>query len=121
MFVIQACDNSKLLQTHLIGALIHGRRTVAYIDILQWPHDSNLTLNCLLEGLVRASNDGRLPPKLYIQLDNCGRENKNRYFLGMVAILVKRQIVSEATMGFLMVGHTHEGKINIICKQIIIC
>ena len=34
-----------------------------------------------------------LPPILYIQMDNCWRENKNQYVLGFCALLVKLKIV----------------------------
>lgn len=79
------------------------------IDMNQYPHDSNLTINCLLRGLVLQASEGRLTPKLYVQLDNCIRENKNKYFISTMALLVKHQLVKEVTMSFLMVGHTHEG------------
>ena len=105
----QTCDSSNLLQTHLVGAIIHGIKTVTYVDVLQWRHDSNLAVNCLLRALVRASRNGDLPPTMYIQLDNCGRENKNKFFMGVVAMLVAKLFVTEAFMCFLMVGHTHEG------------
>ncbi len=80
------------------------------VDINQYPHDSNLTLNCLLKALTVTATENRLNPTLYVQADNCGRENKNRYILGFMALLVARGIVKEIIISFLMVGHTHEGK-----------
>ena len=32
---------------------------------------------------------GQLPPTLYLQMDNCWRENKNRYVLCFLALLVE--------------------------------
>ena len=96
--------------------MIHGGKTYAVIDILQWKHDSNMTLNCLLSSLVQNSKNGKLTPTLYIQLDNCGRENKNKFFLGMMAYLVKKKVTKEVLLSFLMTGHTHEGNDNIYLK-----
>ena len=81
-----AC-NMWVLRTHLTGAIAHGRRTYAFIDIHLWPQDSNLTVkfNICLQILVRQE---RLPPCLYLQLDNCFRENINQFLFGFVALLV---------------------------------
>ena len=68
-------------------------------------------MNCLMYTITNEYKmKDKLPPTMYIQLDNCGRENKNKYFLGMIMILVKKKIVREVVMSFLMVGHTHEGE-----------
>ena len=35
------------------GAILHGdSRIFSFIDLMQWPHDSNLTLNVLLQIFV---------------------------------------------------------------------
>ncbi|CAH1252417.1 Hypp9281 [Branchiostoma lanceolatum] len=96
------------LETHITGAIVHGRNTYALIDLSQYPHDSNLAMNSLLHILVSEANNGPLPPTLNVQVDNCGRENKNRFFLGLMAFLVKTDYFEEITVNFLMVGHTHE-------------
>lgn len=49
------------------------------------------------------------------QADNCGRENKNKFFLSFMALLVAKRIVKEVLISFLMVGHTHEGKNISLC------
>ena len=110
IFCFKDCDQTRLLQTHITGVLAHGKSTHAMIDMNQWPHDSNLTINCLLETLLEEASDGQLTPILYVQLDNCGRENKNKFFIGIMALMVVLGLVKEVTMSFLMVGHTHEGK-----------
>ena len=101
------------------------------LDILQWPHDANLTTSCLLWILQHHTTNGRLSDTLYIQLDNCARENKvrnieslifmselfilvflflhdkfffqNKYFLGLMAYLVKMGYTKEIYLSFLMV------------------
>ena len=51
---------------------------------------------------------GKLPPILHIQADNCGRENKNKYFLALCATLVAHGYFTEVVVSFLIVEHTHE-------------
>lgn len=57
------------------------------------------------------SEDGdfiSLPRTLYLQLDNCGSENKNRYVFAFLSMLTAKGIFEFIHLGFLMVGHTHE-------------
>ena len=74
------------LRTHLTGAINHGREVVGLFDIFQWPHDSNLTMNVIMRVLERCDY---LPDILYLQMDNCSRENKNQFVLVFLGILVK--------------------------------
>lgn len=41
------------LSTHLTGVHAHGRLTLILVDWGQFPHDSNLTINALLQMLLR--------------------------------------------------------------------
>jgi hypothetical protein len=76
---------------------IHTRaqQVIHYIDVHQYPHDSNLTMNVLLHAL---GENQPLPPILKVQLDNCFRENKNLYVMGLMALLVKRKYVKEVRL-----------------------
>ena len=49
-----------------------------------------------------------LPKKLFLQLDNSVKDNKNRYVMAFCTLLTTRRIFKEVTVGFLIVGHTHE-------------
>ncbi|XP_063411362.1 uncharacterized protein LOC134694252 [Mytilus trossulus] len=53
----------------------------------------------------RTAKGGTLPPVLYIQADNCWRENKNKSFC---ELLVHMKVFQEVHLSFLYVGHTHE-------------
>lgn len=37
------------LRVHLVGVLIHGRHPICFLDYHQFPHDSNLMINTLLQ------------------------------------------------------------------------
>ena len=80
------------------GAIVHGHYSQGYLDFLQYPHDPNLTINvlsrCILKHFTKQAKAG-LPDKLYIQLDNCGRSNKNQFVLSFLALLVKEENFKE--------------------------
>jgi hypothetical protein len=111
---IQKSDvNLWFLRTHLTGAIVHGHAVYAFLDFMQWPHDPNLTTNLIAQLILLHftnlnSSGASLPRKLYIQLDNTARENKNRCVLSFLSFLVHVGIFDEVQLGFLMVGHTHE-------------
>ncbi|KAL3691946.1 hypothetical protein R1sor_005597 [Riccia sorocarpa] len=50
----------------------------------------------------------KLPPNLYIQLDNSAKYNKNWAMMAFCSELVARGYCKMITMSFLVVGHTHE-------------
>ena len=88
------------LRMHLSGAIIHtrsphGKIIYAFYDIMQWPNDSNLILQVL--NNILHDFKAKLPNILYLQLDNCFRENKNRCVLGYCALLVQRKVFKKVT------------------------
>ncbi len=91
----KSTQNLYRLRTHLSGALVHtrsphGKVIYAFYDIMQWPHDSNLCIQ-VLSSILYDFRD-KLPTVLYLQLDNCFRENKNRFVLGFCALLVQKGV-----------------------------
>lgn len=74
---------------------MHGVGNHGYFDFLQFPHDSNLTLTVLLLTLISISQKGTLPRKLLLQMDNCVRENKNKYVMAFMSLLVEMQVFFE--------------------------
>lgn len=88
------------LRTHVTGVIVHtraphGKLAFAFVDLLQFPNDSNLTLTLLLRALVSFCQQQQLPENLYIQMDNTSRENKNRYVLAFCTLLVKLKIFNK--------------------------
>lgn len=80
----KATCNLATVGTHLVGAIFHsgqspnGKEVFGSFDYYQWPHDPNLTGSVLLNMLSRWCERYQLPPVLYLQLDNCVKENKNQ-------------------------------------------
>ena len=71
----------RYVKTHLCGVLVHGEGL--YSDV--WidshnKHDSNQVITTIMYAIadVKARRGGIMPPTLHIQVDNCGRENKNQ-------------------------------------------
>ena len=83
------------LRTHLTGVINHGREVFGLFDLFQWPHDSKLTMNVLLRVLVRCDY---IPDVLYLQMDNCFRENKNQFVFVFLGVLVKLGIFCKVTL-----------------------
>lgn len=86
----KALSYTDQLNTHITGAIVHGRGQHTYIDVKEYPHDSNLTINIILNILIRYTDS--LPPTLYLQLDNTARENKNRHVFAFLSLLVELNI-----------------------------
>ncbi len=55
---------------------------------------------------IAEGNGGKLPPILFLQLDNCWRENKNVYMFAYLTWLVETGFlgVNKINLGFLPVG-----------------
>ena len=100
--------NEYTLKTKLFGATVHGHGTYFYWCTSQLSHDSNLTIEVLRRTLLKyESEKGKLPPTLYLQLDN-GPDQKSKQFLTFLAYLVQMKVFDTIKVSYLIVGHTHE-------------
>ena len=93
--ITKSVQNLWTLRTHLTGVMVHGRGNYGFFDFLQWSHDCNLTITCLLKTFELMSKDRPLPRRLLLQMDNCVRENKNKYVMGFMCYLVEKDIFAE--------------------------
>ena len=114
----KADDVGVRLTTKLLGAIVYGRGYWGFWSIPEWAASSNLTLTAVCKILRdvsgRSSHDSELPrtarclpPRLFLQMDNTARDNKNHYLLGFCAMLLNEGIFQEVEVHFLPVGHTH--------------
>ena len=102
-------SKGKRLKIHTEIAMVHGSRPMIYVAWEDIASDPNLTCEVLFRTLRREEDEreGGLPEVLFLQLDNCIRENKNTVFIGFLAWLLERRIFKEIYLSFLPVGHTH--------------
>jgi len=89
------------------------------------PHNPNMVIDGVQRTLkyVEVHNNGVLPDALYLQFDNCLRENKNAYVCSFLANLIERGVFKCIYMSFLPVGHTHDicdqvnSRLSVACKR----
>jgi hypothetical protein len=105
----------KRFKLHVTGAIEHRRsdKLSFYVNLEHWPHDPNYTISILhhqIRMLVRDTKraNGVRPQVLYVQFDNCFRENKNRWMLAYFCYLIHLGWFKEIQMHCLIQGHTHE-------------
>lgn len=99
------------LKVKCVGVLEHSNPRKRFFFTMTEEHSTGA--NHVIEALHRTINhkyqeEGRLPPTMFIQVDNCTRENKNKYFLSYLESLVARGVFQSVQVSFLPVGHTHE-------------
>ena len=98
------------MKVKLIGLLEH--RIENRLTLLTMTEEHATGANHVIEVVHRFLNtkrdEGPLPTKFHVQLDNCSRENKNKYALSYFEMLVMLGVFESVEVSFLPVGHTHE-------------
>ena len=91
------------LPCHLVAAIVHGRKHHVYVDVGEYPQDSNLTCNIIMQTLLKHVD--HLPPVLYVQMDNTVRENKNMYVFALFCALVELKVFDKVrvSLGLFMI------------------
>ena len=111
-FKMKAESTGYGIKMGLIGVLEHLPGRVRDLSLYTMAEDMETGANHVIEvfhrWLEKKISKGPLPPILLIQLDNCTRENKNKFFLGYLEILVSLGLFNEIHVSFLPKGHTHE-------------
>ena len=100
------------MRNYVVGVCVHNR---GYPDMLFhhlpiFERGANCTIEVLNQVFtyVKEQRRGRdLPRKLFLQLDNCSRENKNKYLLAFLCDLVWKKVFDEVYISYLPKGHTH--------------
>lgn len=95
----------------LYGVLVHGAEGFfGYLVDGACKGGASVTVETINRTLhkVSAARGNSLPPTLFIQVDGCVGDNKNRTLFGYAAWLVAQGHFREVNVCFLMVGHTHE-------------
>ena len=94
---------------HLMGVLVHGRDTYTFTVPGHLAQGNNVTIQSLWKVLVDIKQkEGKLPPVLYLQLDNTAKQCKSHYLFGFLGLLIKEDVFEKIIVSFLPVGHTHE-------------
>lgn len=98
------------LKVKLVGLLAHDVQNHLMLFTMTEEHATGA--NHIVESIHRFLNSrrstGPLPRTLFVQLDNCTRENKNKYLMAYFEVLVALHVFQVVEVGFLPKGHTHE-------------
>ncbi len=86
---------------HMFGSLDHWSHGSNYVTSILWTYLQTRMKTCIEEGTT-------WPHTLYLQIDNCWRENKNTTLFGFLALLIKHGWFREIYVHSLPPGHTHE-------------
>ena len=105
--VVKELEKGLRMKMHVYGVIIHGHAPLIYTLPDHVPNGSNVTIECLQRTLhhLEATSyaNEQLPDRLYLQLDNTSRQNKNRYLFGYLACLVAMGVFTEVFVSFLPV------------------
>ena len=101
------------LPTKIVGCNIFSglyeekRKVVMLINHDHYENGSNM-VNTVLFKLIKIfySDHDMLPKDLHLFMDNCWRENKNRFVFALLDLLVQLGVFRSVTLNFLVVGHT---------------
>lgn len=102
------------LRQCVMGVKTHGVRMDHYVANARvgTGGGANFTIECLSRTFRKIAamggRNGKLPPRLYLQMDNCSGDNKNYTVIGYLNWLVTTGVFNSIEVGFLPVGHTHE-------------
>jgi hypothetical protein len=106
---MKTLDNCWRQKIHVMGAISHGRQVFAFIATDDIKQGNNVTIEVIHRVLLKTIKDeGRLPPVLYLQLDNTCKQNKAQYTMAYLHSLVDAGVFQKIIVSFLPVGHTHE-------------
>lgn len=106
--VTHSTQGKHKIKGHLMGAIVHGRRTYGFVGVDNVKQGTNVTIETLHRVLTDQAAAGPLPEILYLQLDNTAKQCKSRFLFGWLGCLVKWGVFKEVYVSFLPVGHTHE-------------
>ncbi len=96
------------LKVKVMIVMVHGRALHYYVMPLNIQGNPDTSIECLQRTLKTIEKrDGRLPPKFYLQQDNCFREGKNTAVIQYLSWLVERGVFEVVYVSFHPTGHTH--------------
>lgn len=99
-------EKGRHLKTKLMGVLAEGDAFYGFVTYPHYGGGPNILCSALHMSLVKQaqSRQGLLPPVLFLQLDNCGGDNKNHTVFAYLAYLVQLGVFHTIYVDFLIVG-----------------
>jgi len=76
-FFRETKDNEKRLKVRLLGCIVHGVGTYGFFLTNEFLTDANVTIECLWRTINLVGLNYFKNKTLYLQMDNCVKDNKN--------------------------------------------
>ena len=89
-----------------IGQWYDKRKRPVWHGLDFYPHDANVTISLLFHQILSYKNNR--PPILILHMDNCAKENKNKYVFSWISTLIAFGWFNTVEVYFLPTGHIHE-------------
>jgi hypothetical protein len=123
-FFMTGKEEKERIKAKIMVGCVPGFGVFCYDHLENVAGDPNLVIECLMRILKAVeAKRGKLARTLYLQFDNCPRENKNTYLVAFCSWLVQRGVFDMIEMSFLPVGHTHNecdqvaSRISLACRH----
>lgn len=126
----KSLEDTGKVKVHVTCARVPSiNKVYEYLYTNNLAHDSNTTVTVLDQVLCEIAKFQQLPSELYLQLkqvfpqrlylqmDNCNRENKNSQMFGYLSLLVKLGIFKRIYVGFLPVGYVSDCPWDVLLLQ----
>jgi hypothetical protein len=89
-------------------------KVILFPHLDHWKHDANLHISFLFCYLRQLREADKLGKNLMLQMDNCWRDNKNKWFFGFLSHLVAFGWFDSVEIFYLRPGHSH-GIVDSMC------
>ena len=80
------------MKLHVHGIINHGQHSKTYFGCLNhWGHGSNYIATLIIQyihQLIQSLPLDQFPHTLYLQVDNCWKENKNKTIFAIAGMLI---------------------------------
>lgn len=108
-------------KVHLLtlGVINHGSSTASfYVNLNMFPDNQNFICTAILYEVKRhLQESNNRPDTLFIQVDNCCPQNKNKIFLTFCSWLVSIKWFRSVQVSYLLTGHTHTDVDQLFCEM----
>jgi hypothetical protein len=101
---------SRRVKFEIFGIINSGENIFEYVPHFDWwPRDANLAISFLWQHIRdRFVNNPQPVQQMYLQTDNCARDNKNKWIFGFLGLLVHFGYFQVIEIHMLPPGHSHE-------------
>ena len=112
-YLIQTCTHmnhkkGKKMGCKVYGVIAHVHFACCYLLFALLPGGTKVTIKCLHRNFLKLhAQEKQFPPRLYVKLDNTSKDNKSRFVVACLYVLVCCGCFGKIDIFSFKVGHTH--------------